>query len=271
MPVVAHLSDVHFGANDPRLADSLLADLASLGPDLVVVSGDLTQRATTEQLTEARAFLDQIDRAILVIPGNHDVPLFDLPARLLSPTRRFETLVSADRDPLVHVPGIVALGLDSMPRWRWKAGHISKRQASRVVETLSSCPTGVWRLLVTHHPVLPDHLSSMIGRAELIEACGATHVNLLLSGHTHTPRTDVVSLGVGPSAPAALAIGAGTAISHRTREVENAYTLIELGDPSAEGASITVRVRTPDHLTWRDHSMAHFLTTAEGVRSVDGS
>ena len=271
MSVIAHISDIHFGANDARLTELLLADLTSIAPDLVVVSGDLTQRATRQQFVSARAFLDQIDAPVLVIAGNHDISLVDLPRRLLSPSRRFEELIGPDRDPVARLPGIVAVGLDSMPRWRWKAGHVSERQASIVTETFNGCAPETWRLVVTHHPVLPAHLSSLFGRSDLVRACEAGHVDLLLSGHTHTPRTDIVSLGDAPTARTALAIGAGTAISHRTREAANAYNVIELANDKKEGASISVSVRSPTPSGWTDLSTAHFVVAAAGIAAASSS
>ena len=268
MSVIAHISDIHFGANDANLAQRLLADLASIAPDLVVVSGDLTQRATRQQFASARAFLNQIDAPILVIPGNHDIPLVDLPKRLLSPSRRFEELIGPDRDPVVKLPGIVAVGLDSMPRWRWKAGHVSERQVSIVAETFNGCAPETWRLVVTHHPVLPAHLSSLVGRSELVRACEAGGVDLLLSGHTHSPRTDVVGLGDQSNARTALAVGAGTAISHRTRGAANAYNVIELANDKKEGASASVSVRTPTPSGWTNRSTAHFVVSAAGIAAA---
>ena len=237
-------------------------------PDLVVVSGDLTQRATRQQFASARAFLNQIDAPILVIPGNHDIPLVDLPRRLLSPSRRFEELIGPDRDPVVKLPGIVAVGLDSMPRWRWKAGHVSERQVSIVAETFNGCAPETWRLVVTHHPVLPAHLSSLVGRSELVRACEAGGVDLLLSGHTHSPRTDVVGLGDQSNARTALAVGAGTAISHRTRGAANAYNVIELANDKKEGASASVSVRTPTPSGWTNRSTAHFVVSAAGIAAA---
>ena len=265
MPVIAHLSDIHLGAHSSRLAESMLADIVDAQPDLVVVSGDLTQRARPAEFVQARQLLDAMPASVLVVPGNHDIPLFDLPRRMVSPTQRFEELISADLDPVVSVPGIVAVGLDSMPSWRWKAGHVSPRQSSIVVDSFDACPAGSWRIVVTHHPILPSRLSRLAGRAALVDACAQAQVAILLSGHTHSPRADVVPLGPHGAGPSALAMVAGTAISRRIRGTANAYGIIELGDSMTDGATIVLRVRAPRRTAWSDRSTTHFRYSSSGV------
>ena len=103
MPVVVHLSDIHFGAHRQDLAESLVADIAGVGPDLVVISGDLTQRARRGQFHQARAFIDRLSTSVLTVVGNHDLPLLDLPRRLLSVTGRYERSITAYLDPVVAI------------------------------------------------------------------------------------------------------------------------------------------------------------------------
>ena len=158
MPVVVHLSDFHFGAHIDALAESLLADVEDCRPDLVVVSGDLTQRARRDEFSSARELLNSLSSPVLSVVGNHDLPLIDLPERLLRPSRRYEQFVTRNLDPVVALPDLMAVGLDTMPPWRWKAGQVSPRQIGLVRQALNSAPPGAWRLLVTHHPVLPAKL-----------------------------------------------------------------------------------------------------------------
>lgn len=249
MPVIVHLSDIHFGAQVEELVESLLADIWDHHPDLVVVSGDLTQRAHRQQFNKARAFLDRLCVPILTVMGNHDVPLFDVPRRVVSPTGRYRRYVTPELDPVVDVSGLIALGLDSMPAWRWKAGHVSSRQADLVREILGRSPVGAWRVLVTHHPVLPSDLSALRGRQRLVDACDRAGVAVLLSGHTHAASVDVVTLG-SDGAHQALAVVAGTATSSRTRRTANSYNVLEISQPMERDATVTVRVREPDGAAW---------------------
>jgi len=265
VPVIVHLSDIHFGAHRPDLAESLLADIASVGPDLVVISGDLTQRARRGQFEQARAFIDRLPAAVLTVVGNHDLPLINLPRRFLSQTRRFEQYITEELDPIVVLPGLVAVGLDTMPAWRWKAGHVSPRQAAIVRDALGSAPPGAWRLLVTHHPVLPAHLSGLVGRDLLVGACAEADVAILLSGHTHRPSADVVDLDAPGVHRQGLALVTGTAISNRTRGTANAYEVIRLDGPMLVGTQITVQLREPTSTRWSERRAAHFGYTPDGV------
>jgi 3',5'-cyclic AMP phosphodiesterase CpdA len=265
VPVVVHLSDIHFGAHRRGLAESLLDDIAGTGPDLVVISGDLTQRARRGQFDQARAFIDRLPAAVLTVVGNHDIPLLNLPRRLLSGTRHYERSITEDLDPVVAVEGVVAVGLDSMPSWRWKAGHVSPRQAALVGTGLGNAPPGAWRLVVTHHPVLPATLSGLVGRHDLVAACADARVAILLSGHTHTPTADVVDLDAPGVRRHALAVVTGTAISGRTRGAANAYVVLELDGAMVPGTRITVRVREPSPTGWSDRRVLHFAYVSDGV------
>ncbi len=265
MPVVVHLSDIHFGAHRPDLAESLLADIASQGPDLIVVSGDLTQRARRRQFEQARAFIDRLPGAVLTVVGNHDLPLINLPLRFLSGTRRYQRYITRDLDPIVVLPGLVAVGLDTMPAWRWKAGHVSPRQAVIIRDAHGTAPQGAWRLVVTHHPVLPAHLSGLVGRDLLVSACAEADVCILLSGHTHTPSADVVDLDVPGVHRHGLALVAGTAISRRTRGMGNAYEVVHLDGAMVAGGSVTVRLRQPTSTGWSDSRTTHFAYDSNGI------
>ena len=249
MPVIVHLSDIHFGAQLDVLAESLVADIWDHRPDLVVVSGDLTQRARRDQFTRARSFLDRLPGPVLTVMGNHDVPLFDLPRRLVSPTGRYQTHVTSSLDPVFDLPNLVTVGLDSMPAWRWKAGHVSSRQADLVRDTFGRSPKGAWRVLVTHHPVLPANLSALRGRQHLVDACHQAGVAVFLSGHTHTARVDVVAIGAD-GRHHALAVVAGTAISSRTRGTANTYNVVNLMGPMEVGATVTVEIRQAKRPGW---------------------
>ena len=202
---------------------------------------------------------------MLTVPGNHDLPLFNLPARLLRPRRRYEHFIARDLDPVVALPDLIVVGLDSMPPWRWKAGHVSQRQTARAREALSNGPAGAWRLLVTHHPVLPRSLSGLVGRGPLVEVCAETGVSVLLSGHTHVPSVDVVTTEAVGVRRHALAVGAGTAISKRTRGVPNAYAVLDFDGPMVTGAVLTVQILQPDGTAWVVARSERFACGPEGI------
>ena len=144
--VIVHMSDIHFGAHSEELGESLLCDVAAQKPDLVVVSGDFTQRGA-QSIREGASVPGPFAGPVLTVVGNDDLPLFNLQRRLLSQTRRYEHYINPDLDPVVAVPGLVAVGLDTMPAWRWKAGHVSPRQAGIVRDAFGNAPADAWRIL----------------------------------------------------------------------------------------------------------------------------
>lgn len=266
VPAVAHLSDLHLGAFSAGLAESLVADVAEQRPDLVVVSGDLTQRARRRQFVAARALLDRLPHPLLTVPGNHDLPLFDVVRRVAAGTGRYRRHIHTELDPVLTLPGLVVVGLDSMPVWRWKSGYVSSRQVGVVRDALGAGPPDAWRLLVTHHPVLPAHPTGLAGRRRLVAGCADAGVALLLSGHTHTAALEVVPLGrAGGGAPTALSVVAGTATSSRTRGTPNSYTLLRLDDAMVPGAGLTAEVRVPAGQAWTTGRRASFTYTIEGI------
>ena len=263
MPVVVHLSDLHFGAATDEVPESLVADVAALGPDLVVVSGDLTQRARRDQFLRARAFLDRLPRPLLTVPGNHDLPLFDVPRRFLDGTGRYRSHVHPDLDPVLGLPGLVVVGLDSMRPWRWKAGHVTAAQADLVRRTLDAAPPDAWRVVVTHHPVLPGRPLDLVGRARLVRACADGRLSVLMAGHTHLAATGVVPLG--EAGRSAVSVVAGTATSTRTRGTPNGYAVLRLDPLMVTGARLDVELREHRGSAWSTTRTDSFRCTPSGV------
>jgi predicted phosphodiesterase len=225
---LAQVADTHAGAVDPQITAGLLDDLARIAPDATVVCGDLTSRARGWQFADAKALLEAMPGPVLVVPGNHDVPLDNPLARLVSPYSAYRNGITPNLDPLLDVPRARILGLNTMPRWRWKAGHVSRRQCRLVQSALGSAPPGSARVLVTHHPLLPAGLSSLAGRSRLIRTAATAGVDVLLSGHTHDPLLAPVDLRAGAVRATALSAVAGTAASTRLRASPNSYILLRI-------------------------------------------
>src|SRR5215208_2322300 len=128
MPRIIHLSDLHFGAHDPKLVDAVEGQVNADKPDLVVVSGDFTQRARTEQFKEACEFLDRLREAghdVLGVPGNHDVPLYDVLRRFLSPLARYRRFIDDSLCPFVELPGVAVLGINTARSLTVQDGRIN--------------------------------------------------------------------------------------------------------------------------------------------------
>jgi 3',5'-cyclic AMP phosphodiesterase CpdA len=239
--VIAHVSDLHLGADDPLAVRTLAADVAAATPTLTVVTGDCTMRARPSQFRAAAALLDRLPTPRLVVPGNHDVPL-SVPARALRPYTRYRAAICADLDPLVRTPGLTALGLNSMPRWRWKNGAVTGTQAGALVDHLGAATPGV-RLLALHHPPFATGAARLVGRTRLEHALAAARVDLVLAGHTHVPRSRRVPLAGGH---AVVEVVAGTATSRRVRGTPRSWTLIRI-----DAGTIEVTPREEHAGTWQ--------------------
>ena len=192
MLTLLHISDLHFGPPFvPRVGQALLAQAPLLNPDAIVVSGDLTQRAKEEQFREARAFLDQLpDVPRLVIPGNHDVPLYRIMERMKDPHGLYRKYISDDLNPVLKINGAFLVGLDSTaPRQAISNGRIFKRQLEHCVQAFQSAPQDAIKIVVAHHHFAPAHDllrdSNMPKSRRAIEQFVELGVDMILGGHLH--------------------------------------------------------------------------------------
>lgn len=239
MARLVHLSDLHFGAHDPEIVAAVEQEIDRARPDLVVISGDFTQRAKTEQFQEACRFLDRLGRAgheVLAVPGNHDVPLYDVLRRFLSPLTRYRKYIDETLCPFHRLGDAAVLGLNTARSLTIKDGRLSREQIDFVCDQFARVPDSDMRILVTHHPLfaLPvddsGFLGKPLGRQELaLDAVQDVKVDLLLAGHNHRASTHRAS-DLVTRAGGALVIQAGTATSVRLREEQQSFNIIETGE-----------------------------------------
>jgi 3',5'-cyclic AMP phosphodiesterase CpdA len=170
MRTIAHLSDIHFGRVDPRLVPPLINAVNQSNPDLVAVSGDLTQRARSHQFKEAREFLDALPRPQIVVPGNHDVPLYNMFARFFEPLAKYRMYITDDLRPFYHDDEIAVLGVSTARSLTIKGGRINEEQIEWMRDRFCPLAEGLVKVVVTHHPFdLPEGHDerSLVGRARL--------------------------------------------------------------------------------------------------------
>jgi 3',5'-cyclic AMP phosphodiesterase CpdA len=229
---VAHLSDLHFGRVDRAIVRGLIAKLHELNPDLVVVSGDLTQRAKDSEFRDARKFLDELPHPQLIVPGNHDVPLYDFLARWLTPFKKFRRYVCEDLEPVFADSEIVVVGINSARSNTFKNGRINRAQIERACQQLNECTGGQTRIVVVHHPFHASDdsdRSKLIRRAKMaMEAFARSKVDLILSGHLHRSSAVDGAESYREYERAVVLAQAGTAVSMRRRGELNAFNLVHV-------------------------------------------
>ena len=249
MPRLIHLSDLHFGAHDPRLVEAVEARIDEEKPDLVVISGDFTQRARTDQFKEACRFLGRLRDAgheVLGVPGNHDVPLYDVLRRFLSPLTRYKRYIDDALCPYHELGEGIVLGINTARSLTFKDGRISHEQME-FIRTAFARVRGGPKILVTHHPLfaLPvedgSAVGKPIGRQELaLDAIAEAGVDLLLAGHNHRASTHSAR-DLATRAGPALVIQAGTATSTRLRDEQQSFNRIDIA-----GGRVTLTLQSWD-------------------------
>ena len=248
MARLIHLSDLHFGAHDERLVHAVAERVDEEKPDLVVISGDFTQRARTEQFKEACDFLERLREAghdVLAVPGNHDVPLYDVFRRFLSPLTRYRRYIDDTLCPVHELPGVTVVGINTARSLTIKDGRVNEEQLKFIREAFARSDPKALRVLVTHHPLfeLPvgetGEVMRAAGRSELaLEAAAEAGVELLLAGHHHTASTHSARDLVTRAGPA-LVVQAGTATSVRLRDQNQSFNRIDV-----EGEAVTLTLQS---------------------------
>lgn len=226
--LLMQISDTHFGTERPPVCDALRRLAHAQRPQVLLLSGDITQRARRAQFAAARAFADSLQIAQwMVLPGNHDIPLFNLPARLFAPYRDYHGAFGQAHDAMLDADGLRLIGLDSTRRLRHVDGQLSAAQIERAAGWLEQAPAGALRVVALHHPVAVTRASErhnrVRGHAEALRRWLEAGVDLVLGGHIHLPFVRPLD----GSGRAGWAVQAGTAVSSRTRrDAGNSVNLI---------------------------------------------
>jgi 3',5'-cyclic AMP phosphodiesterase CpdA len=231
------VSDPHFGTERPAVVDALVRLAQALQPQVLLLSGDITQRATRAQFAAARAFVQRLQVPHCVaVPGNHDIPLWHLPLRLLRPYARYTAAFGADLDPSLDTDDLLLLAVNTPRWWRHEDGQLSAAQVDRVAQRLARARPGQRRLVMVHQPLVvtrpEDEKNRLHGHAAALQAWSAAGVDLILGGHIHLPF-------VLPLAGGGWAVQAGTAVSHRVRAgAGNSVNVIDVDAAAAERAVV---------------------------------
>jgi 3',5'-cyclic AMP phosphodiesterase CpdA len=257
MRTLVHLSDLHFGRIDYSIIEPLIATVRGIAPDVVVVSGDLTQRARSRQFMEARKFLDALPQPQVVVPGNHDVPLYNVFARFFQPLDKYRRYITNDLEPFYGDGEVAILGINTARSLTIKDGRVNERQVAKMRERLCSFSDEVMKIIVTHHPFeLPEghDEAELVGRARMaMEALASCGADVLLAGHLHISHTGHTAKRYKIAGHSALVVSAGTATSTRGRGEANSFNVIRTDHPH-----ITV-----ERLVWQPAQTAFTSTSVE--------
>jgi len=219
MSVLLQISDTHFGTEQIPVMSALLQLHEQLQPEVVVVSGDITQRARRSQFRAARQFFAQLGaRKLLVIPGNHDIPLLNVALRVLAPYANFARAFGRDLQPEFESADLLVICVNTTRARRHTVGEVSTQQITHVAQRLAAAKTAQLRVVVTHQPVhvitAADKGNVLRGHQTAIETWAEAGADIILGGHIHLPYVRPL-----PATPARTlwAVQAGTALSTRVR------------------------------------------------------
>jgi predicted phosphodiesterase len=238
MTVLLHLSDTHFGTEQVPVLEAVLDLAHELMPDIVVLSGDLTQRATVDQFRQAQAFLRRMpDTDWVIQPGNHDLPLFAWWERMRRPYGRYRRVLGLDSiEPVVDLHEIQITCVNTTRWWRQQLGALSHAQIDAVATRLCEARAGTWRIVSCHHPLAvqrdQDRRDRPWRHAQAVSRWRAAGMDLLLSGHIHVPALlPLHAPDANPSSPPCWLSQAGSACSRRLRAGQaNSVTVLRQGE-----------------------------------------
>lgn len=241
---IFHASDLHFGS--PRAAqraEALIAEVDRHRPAVVAISGDLTQRARTRQFQQARAFLDRVNAPLIVVPGNHDVPLWNVLARFFQPLKKYERWVTDDLTPMYVDAGLAVMGIDTTRSFTIKHGEVTGAALGAVRARMGEVSDRFCKVIVAHHPFAPPPgfedekvVQGVKAALELFDECG---VEMVLTGHLHHSHV-ALSKDIYPEMNGNILLvqaGTATARGRGSEKDRNSYNLITVTEQEIEVAS----------------------------------
>jgi 3',5'-cyclic AMP phosphodiesterase CpdA len=235
MRTIVHLSDLHFGRLDERIIAPLVERITAIHPDLIAVSGDVTQRARRRQFQQASAFLGRLPFAKIVVPGNHDVPLFNVVARLFDPFGGYRRWISPDLEPAYIDDEVAMIGLNSARALiTGGRGRLNMQQIEEAAARLVPLPPAPIKVIVTHHPFdLPRGFPAehLVGRASIaMQRFAEAGADVFLAGHLHVSHVGDTANRYRIAGHSALVVQAGT-LSIRGRGELNSFNVLRIGRP----------------------------------------
>ena len=249
---IVHVSDLHFGHNDRSLLEPLRKAIFRLDPQLVIVSGDLVEHATVREFEDARDFLATLPKPQLVVPGNHDLPFYNLFERAFIGLGRYKKFITPDTSPQFQDDQMAVIGANTSRIWPLRGGSLSATQLARLETQFAALPENLVRILVTHHPFdLPEGQNSrlIVGHARRSIAGLAPVTDILLAGHIHLSSSGSTAARYKTSGHSLAFVQAGTCVSNRNKGENNSFNFLRAGLGSTGD-----KVAVVERYSWDKHS-----------------
>ena len=231
------ISDTHFGTEQPAVVAALEAHVREHGADLLVLSGDITQRARGSQFAAAQAFVQRLKGygipSSLVIPGNHDLPLFNVLSRFLAPYDQYQAHFGEDLEPSFENDQLLVIGLNTTHPKRHKDGLVTHEQVEAVTQRLLKSDPRKLRLVVAHQPfgslVLSDLQNLQHGALAALTRWADAGLDIVMGGHIHLPYVLPLRKQYPSLSREIWIVQAGTALSSRVRgSAPNSFNRLDL-------------------------------------------
>lgn len=233
---IIHISDLHFGMHKPELIEPFFADIAQLAPDLIMISGDVTQRGRSEQYLLFKAFLQRFTMPYVVVPGNHDIPLYNPFTRLIHPFKNYKDYISPELDARFTNECVKVLGVNSATPYRIKDGLLGEEAITRIKNYFSH-DSGLVNILFFHHNL--NYFNGMhhpLNNAEeFIEYLTHSHIHLVCTGHLHYATLKLIAKKQGGHCAI---VHAGSLLCQRSKDNKNSFYVFDL-----DGMACTIEWR----------------------------
>lgn len=232
MSVILHASDLHFGKADALVVEGFLHEIETRNPDLVILSGDFTQVGSRSEFKQAVEFIRRIKAPVFTVPGNHDIPRFDVKTRFFDPMKHYRDFIAPMPDSVHETDDAFIVGINTarpaVPHWNWANGMVSHDQVEATHNHFRGAPNDKVRIFVCHHPLVNVQdvpIDTIVwGSTDLLYALEDQHVDLVLTGHVH--HASILPPVEGYAGP--VMVGSASATSTRLRDQKNGYNLIRI-------------------------------------------
>jgi 3',5'-cyclic AMP phosphodiesterase CpdA len=261
MRTIVHLSDIHFGKVNEAILSPLLQTIAALEPDIIVVSGDFTQRATKNQFAAAHQFIKKLPQVTQIfVPGNHDQPLFNLFDRVRDPLKKYRHFITSDTEPGYADDEVMILGINTTRRSRMTDGMINRKQIERIEREFAAAHPKIVKIIVSHHPFdMPEGFPAwrLVARAPLaMQAFAKAGVDVFLAGHFHKKYVGSTASRYKIENHGALVVQSGTSASIRTRNEPPSFNVLSI---DASTISVSHHVWNPSTLVFEQSPEEKFI------------